>query len=167
MVVSRQGRGKVVALTVFTVVALGVGAAGYLQGEGPADRSRFYLPSSSGAVLFDHDGHQATTADCQECHHETIQGEARNCRVCHPGQSPAEAPFLGCQGCHDDPAYGAETASHEDLLAIEDHRCQDCHAARAVAEAYHRLCNRCHLAVAPQRFADPDGNALCRACHLK
>lgn len=167
MGVNRQGRGRVVALTVFTIAALATGAAGYLLGEAPALRTRFYLPNPSGAVLLDHARHQELTDGCERCHHEMVQGEARNCRQCHPADAPADPLFLGCQGCHDDPAYTAGMVSHEDLLTVEDHRCLDCHAARAVADAYHRVCNGCHLAAAPQRFADPDGKALCQACHLK
>jgi len=104
---------------------------------------------------------------CDGCHEIADDDQARGCRACHPAGAVEGEPILGCDGCHDDPEYAPGLVTHGELLEIEGHECEGCHTARAVADAYHSNCNACHLAEAPERFADPEGKALCAACHLK
>ncbi len=104
---------------------------------------------------------------CEGCHEIAGPEAARNCRECHPAAAVEGAAFVGCTACHDDPDYTPDAAGHDDLIAIDGHECEGCHTARTVADAFHANCSACHLAIAPERFAEVDGTASCRACHLK
>jgi len=139
--------------------------AGSRQAEAPA---RYYYRNSSGAVLFQHEGHQ-DFLDCGDCHHELDQAseEPHVCGSCHPAEPGEGDRFLGCQECHDDPEYTPDMVEHLDLIELEDHDCEGCHSARTLTEAFHAQCGNCHLELAPERFADAEGNSRCEACHLK
>ena len=118
--------------------------------------------------LADHDDlleyHEAACADC----HDVADAEnAHSCRDCHPASTMEGEATLGCDVCHDDPEYTPDLAGHDELLEIEDHECAGCHTLGAISNVYHVTCNACHLAMAPDRCADDEGQALCMGCHLK
>lgn len=169
MAILKQERIKILAITILAFLATTIGALGYLKAEPESEPDRYYFRNSSGAVLFTHTRHQDLCEDCEDCHHELTQGaeDPTSCRDCHPSETAEGATFLGCQDCHEDPDYTPDYADHADLIDLEDHDCEGCHTARSVADAYHINCSDCHLLHACERFAGPEGEALCQACHLK
>jgi len=160
----KQVRRSTVALAVLAVVACAIAAAGYLRADDQDDLGRRYLRNGSGAVLFDHAAHQAQADACVSCHHELA------------GDDVAD-----CADCHDDADYGVDTADHDELVEFHEGACDNCHEIAgddeaencrschddAVADIYHASCNACHLASSPALFADEDGKAECKRCHLK
>jgi len=105
--------------------------------------------------------------DCSVCH-EQVQdsSKATSCRDCHTATQPGEELTKKCSECHDD-GFTPDMLTHDEYQEIEDHSCLGCHSPRTFSEANHTNCTGCHLKSAPERFAKPDGTAVCGACHLR
>ena len=176
----KQARRSTLTLAVLAVVACAIAAAGYLRADVQDDLGRRYLRNGSGAVLFDHAAHQAQAEACVSCHHE-LAGDAADCADCYAADGPGHAACEGvcamrlrprvakhkmftCTQCGQ--CIAACDNCHEIAGDDEAENCRSCHDD-AVADIYHASCNACHLASSPAVFADEDGKADCRRCHLK
>ena len=71
MIVKNGNMRKPDKARVLIVLALGaalVGVAGYWVESEPANTDRYYLESSGGAVVFEHQAHVDVTDGCERCH---------------------------------------------------------------------------------------------------
>lgn len=117
---------------------------------------------------FDHSSlKEIHSLDCSKCHEQTIDDDqAISCRECHTTPQEKQLTTPVCIECHDD-GYSPEMMEHDEYMDIDEHACLSCHTPGPVSDAYHTNCSQCHLENAPGRFAEPDGDVLCGACHLR
>jgi hypothetical protein len=168
---ARFRRNLAIALAALTAVGGGVALAGYLLGDtapaamdASAGQVRYYTRNDGGAVLFEHARHAADSGECVTCHHDLA------------------GAVVDCLDCHEDPDYTADSEDHADLVNYHERdcagcheiapsedieSCRNCHEGGEVARVFHQSCNACHLETAPEVFADSEGKAACRACHLR
>lgn len=103
---------------------------------------------------------------CSQCHEQVKEDDkAVSCRSCHPGIQEESVRTVACSECHED--YTQDMMEHQEYQEVEDHSCVGCHAPASLSEAYHVNCTACHLESSPERFADPKGEVICGACHLR
>ena len=130
------------ALIIFTALAALAASAAYVLDSGPGQAHRFYLRSSAGAVVFDHEAHTGYGEGCESCHHELLSADSR----------------IPCSDCHDE-GMTHEDFEHDELKSIEGHACERCHEVDKNARA--NSCRSCHPADEPIDLA-PVG---CVECH--
>ncbi len=127
------------------VLALGaalVGVAGYWVESEPANTDRYYLESSGGAVVFEHQAHVDVTDGCERCHHDLLSSDSR----------------YACNECHGEDVV-ADDFDHDDLKAIEAHTCGTCHQVSEPAQPQN--CRECH----PSAQEEDQLAVACVQCH--
>lgn len=129
-------------LVILTAVAALAVCVAYLADSGPDEARRYYIRSSAGAVVFDHEAHAGYADDCASCHHELLLADSR----------------VPCSDCHDE-GMSEEDFDHEELKTIEGHACERCHQVNKNARA--NSCRGCHPTDEPVDLA----TVGCVECH--
>ena len=93
-------------------------------------------------VAFDHKSHEANTATCYSCHHQSME----SCNGCHTRTGPEKSKYtrLG-------------SAMHSTESPISRSSCIGCHTQKL----QDKNCAGCHSPISSKRFADTQ----CEKCH--
>lgn len=126
--------------------------------------ARVILDNTGGRVVFAHQVHaQDYGADCEDCHHDGIEGEKSYlpCGACHPAEfdeqfrlnhPKAFSDQKACLRCHDGVPAGP----------LPKDQWPDVESIPTRGEAFHTLCMGCH-----EENGGPFGDDACYQCHAR